>query len=171
MLEVDMSLPAPGFVSKVRSAAATLALLALLPCATARLGAQDVSPQVQQLYTEAQQAQQSQNVAVAEQRYKRILQLAPNLGPAYNNLGRIYFNQGQYRQAIDTLTRGLAVAPDMAPAQVMLGASLLQIGNAHDAVPHLEAAVAALPDDRFARVTLVRSLIAVRCSMFVISSL
>ncbi len=119
------------------------------------------SPQVQQLYAEAQQAQRENNAALAETDYKEILRLAPEVAPAYNNLGRIYFNQGRYSEAIATLKRGLELQPDMAPAQIMLGASLLQLGNAADAVTHLLAGVAALPDDRFARISLVRGLIAV----------
>lgn len=134
--------------------------VALLACSAQPAFAQDATPEVQQLYAEAQQAQRDNNLAVAEQRYKHILELAPNVGPAYNNLGRIYFNQERYSQAIAILTRGLAIAPDMAPAQVMLGASLLQTGDAPAAVPHLQTAVTALPDDRFARVTLVQALIA-----------
>ncbi len=121
--------------------------------------AQIVSSEVQQLYAQAQQAQASDNPKLAEERYRKILRLAPDLGPAYNNLGRIYFNQGRYSDAVTTLTRGLEVAPEMVPAQIMLGASLAQMGNAADAIPHLQAGVAALPQDRFARITLTRALI------------
>ena len=57
---------------------------------------QTVSPEVQQLYAAAQAAQANQDLKLAEADYRRILQLAPNLGPAYNNLGRILFNEARY---------------------------------------------------------------------------
>lgn len=127
-------------------------------CGAAR--AQAVSPEVQRLYAAAQAAQANEDLKTAEADYRKILQLAPDLGPPYNNLGRILFNQARYGETVAVLKRGLAVAPDMAPAEVMLGASLMQVGTAAEALPHLQAGVAALPEDRFARITLVRALMA-----------
>ncbi len=115
------------------------------------------SPRVQELYAQAQAAQAAEQPEVAIARYRQILQLDPGIGPAYNNLGRIYFNQGRYGDAIATLTKGLQIAPEMAPAQVMLGASYLALGQPAEALSPLQAGVQALPADRFARMSLVRA--------------
>lgn len=120
---------------------------------------QEVSPEVQTLYEQARAAQQADRSSEAIDHYRKILQLAPDLGPAYNNLGRLYYNLGRYAEAADTLKRGLARAPGMHPAEVMLGASCFQLGKLSDAIGPLEAGVQAMPDDRFARMTLAQVLI------------
>jgi len=38
----------------------------------------------------------SPEAAVAD--YEKILKLAPELAPAYNNLGRLFYNLGRYRR-------------------------------------------------------------------------
>ena len=46
-------------------------------------------------------------------KYQEILRLAPKLGPAYNNLGALYFRQREYRKAAEVLEKGLKVDPSM----------------------------------------------------------
>ena len=119
-----------------------------------------VTPEVQQLYSEAQAAQAASHPDEAIADYQRILRLAPSLAPAYNNLGRLLYNAGRFAEAVTVLERGLALNPAMPPAQVMLGASLLKLGQPRQAQAPLEAGVQAMPDDQFARMTLARTLIA-----------
>lgn len=121
--------------------------------------AQDVSPEVQALYAQAQGAQAAHRDEAAVADYEKILKLAPDLAPAYNNLGRLLYNLGRFPEAVTTLDKGLSLAPDMHPAQVMLGASHLELGQLNEALPPLEAGVQAMPDDRFARLSLARTLI------------
>jgi len=122
--------------------------------------AQEVSPEVQALYAQAQGAQAAHRDEAAVADYRKILKLAPDLAAAYNNLGRLLYNLGRFPEAVTTLDKGLALAPDMHPAQVMLGASHLELGQLNEALPPLEAGVQAMPDDRFARLSLARTLIA-----------
>lgn len=132
----------------------------LLDSETASIQAQKaVSPEVQTLYEQARAAQQADRSSEAIEDYQKILQLAPDLGPAYNNLGRIYYNLGRFAEAADILKRGLARAPEMHPAEVMLGASYFQLGRLSDALDPLEAGVQAMPTDHFARMTLAQVLI------------
>lgn len=141
----------------LRTFAAFLACLLLAP---SPLAAQ--SPEVQALYAHAQTAQAANQPDRAVADYKKILQLAPDLAPAYNNLGRLYFNLGRYPDAVATLTKGLLLVPDMASADVMLGASYFQMGRLEPALGPLQAGAAALPGDRFAHITLSRVLIGLR---------
>ncbi len=116
----------------------------------------EVTPQVQQLYAEAHTAQASGDTATAIAKYRRMLQLAPHLAPAYNNLGMLYFNAHNYPEAAHTLARGIALNPDMPSAQAMLGMSYLQMGEAEKAEPPLEAALRAHPDDDLVQMALAR---------------
>ena len=113
---------------------------------------------VQQLYQKAHAAQEAgqQEQAIAD--YRELLRLDPSIAPAYNNLGRLYFNAGRLPEAIATLQKGLRLQPDMAPAQVMLGASYLQAGDAEKSLEPLQIGVKAMPDDTFARHSLIRAL-------------
>jgi tetratricopeptide (TPR) repeat protein len=126
---------------------------------TTGLLAQNVTPEVQALYQQAQEAQAANHAELAVADYRKILKLAPDLAPAYNNLGRLFYNLGRFPDAISTLTKGLSLAPEMPPAQVMLGASYFKLGQFNEALSPLEAGVKAMPDDRFAHVTLAQTLI------------
>ena len=117
------------------------------------------SPAVQQLYQKAHADQEAGHAEQAIADYRELLHLDSSIAPAYNNLGRLYFNLNRFPEAIATLEKGLNLQPDMTPASIMLGASYLALGDALKAVPPLEAGVASMPDDHFARLSLVRSYI------------
>ncbi len=116
------------------------------------------SPEVQRLYQQAHDDSEAGRFDQAISGYKRILHLAPEIAPAYNNLGRLYFNLGRFAEAAVVLKQGLAVDSSMHPAEVLLGASYLQTGDVADALTLLQHGVAAMPDDRFARLTLAQAL-------------
>lgn len=123
-------------------------------------GAQEVSPEVQTLYNQARQAQAADHALQAVAEYQHILQLAPDLAPAYNNLGRLLYNLGRYPEAVTVLTKGLTLQPSMFPAQVMLGASYYELGQYANALKPLQEGAEGMPTDRFASITLARTLIA-----------
>ena len=133
------------------------ALLAGLCWPAAAQPQAEVSPAVQALYEKARAAQAANDEPAAIRDYEQMLKLAPDLAPAYNNLGRLLYNQGRFREAVEVIRRGLAVNPAMPQASVVLGASLLQLGRPADAVAPLEAGVGALPGDRFAHISLARA--------------
>lgn len=136
----------------------SLSLLLLLP-ALPVCSAQEVTPQMQALYEKAHGEQESHpEAAVAD--YRALIKLAPELAPAYNNLGRLLFNLHRFGEAVPVLEKGLQLNPEMHPAQAMLGACLYQTGDAAGAVAPLQAAMAAMPSDRFVQLTLVRALLA-----------
>lgn len=117
------------------------------------------SPEVQRLYQQAHDDSEAGHFDQAIAEYKRILHLAPEIAPAYNNLGRLYFNLGRFPDAAEVLRQGLAVDPSMHAAEIILGASDLQLGRTSEAVPLLQRGVEAMPDDRFARLTLAQALV------------
>jgi tetratricopeptide (TPR) repeat protein len=116
----------------------------------------EVTPQVQQLYAQAQAAQQGNDVATAIQKYREMIRLAPHLAAAYNNLGRLYFNQHDYGHAEQTLSQGLRLNPDMPTASAMLGMSYLETGQVQKAEEPLETALRANPKDALVEITLAK---------------
>jgi tetratricopeptide (TPR) repeat protein len=119
----------------------------------------EVTPQVQTLYAQAKAAQQGGDNTAAIEKYRAMLKLAPHLAPAYNNLGRLYFNEHDYSRAVQALKQGLELNPDMPTASALLGLSYVELGEDEKAEPLLEAAVRANPDDDNAEMALARSLI------------
>ena len=137
---------------------ALLILLILSAPLSAQHAQATVDDRVDQLHAEASSAEANGDLPTAIEKYQQILKLNPRLGPAYNNLGALYFKQGQFRDAVEVLERGLKVNPSMASASALLGLALFQMGDFAKARPHLEAAVKANPNDNNAELTLVNDL-------------
>jgi tetratricopeptide (TPR) repeat protein len=141
--------------------AAALLVFSSLPSLRAQPGqAGDVvTPEVQQLYAQAKEAQQRNDSAAAIEKYKAMIKLAPHLAAAYNNLGMLYFDNRDYAHAAETLKRGLELHPDMPTASAMLGMSYFQLGMNEKAEPHLRSALQTNPKDDNVEMTLVHILI------------
>ena len=134
-------------------------VLAVLAAALTVPAGHAQSAAVQQLYEQAHEAQQTGNTEKAIATYRELLRQDPSIAPAYNNLGRLYFNLNRFAEAAEVLERGLALNPDMAPAQIMLGASYLQLNQPEKALEPLQQGIRSLPDDHFAQQTLAEALL------------
>jgi tetratricopeptide (TPR) repeat protein len=126
---------------------------------SARAQDDEVTPEVQQLYAQAQAAQKSGDEATAIQKYRAMIRLAPHLAAAYNNLGRLYFNQHDFAHAAETLAKGLKVNPGMPTASAMLGMSYLETGEVEKAEAPLRIASQANPKDSLVQMALAKVLI------------
>ncbi len=113
---------------------------------------------VQELYSQAKAAQSRGDIAGAIAKYEEILRIAPRLGPAYNNLGALYFRQRDYQKAVPVLEQGLKINPAMPSASALLGISLFEMGEYAKARPRLEAALRANAGDANAQMFLVQDL-------------
>ena len=123
----------------------------------AQSGDDEVTPQVQELYTQAKAAQQQGDDVTAIAKYREILKLAPHLAAAYNNLGMLYFNEKDYTHAAEVLEHGLKVNAKMPTATAMLGMSYFQLGQSEKAEPLLKAALRANPTDDRAEMMLAHN--------------
>jgi tetratricopeptide (TPR) repeat protein len=137
-------------------------LVLFLPLAIAQAQNAAVSPAVEQLVAEAHQAQSQGDLATAVAKYQKILQIAPRLAAAYNNLGMLYLQQHDLPQAVDVLEKGLKIDPNVVATSALLGSAQFSMGQYREARPHLEAAIRGNPKDDFARRLLARDLISLK---------
>jgi tetratricopeptide (TPR) repeat protein len=114
---------------------------------------------VQQLYAEAKAAEAQGNLSNAVAKYEALLQIAPRLAPAYNNLGALYLRQREFKKAAAVLEKGLKIDPRMSSASALMGISLYELGDYAGARSRLEAALRANPKDNNAELFLANSLI------------
>src|SRR5438270_2562005 len=78
-------------------------LIGVLCLCPASSFAQEQSDQVQQLYEQAKADEAAGRVNAAISKYREILKISPKLVPAYNNLGQLYYLQGELDSAISVL--------------------------------------------------------------------
>jgi tetratricopeptide (TPR) repeat protein len=133
-----------------------------LACLSATLaqGNQDPNDQrVQELYTGAKAAESRGDLATAAANYESLLQIAPRLAPAYNNLGSLYLRRREYQKAADVLEKGLKINPKMFSAAALLGISRYEMGDYAAARASLEAALRGNPKDDNAELFLANDLI------------
>jgi tetratricopeptide (TPR) repeat protein len=116
-------------------------------------------PRVQELYTEAKAAESRGDLVSAAANYESLLQIAPRLAPAYNNLGALYLRQRKYQQAADVLEKGLKINPKMFSAAALLGISRYEMGDYNAARTSLESALRGNPKDDHAELFLANDLI------------
>lgn len=128
-------------------------------CALAQSKAAPNDSKVQELYNEARSAQKSGDLASAAAKYEAIIKIAPQLQPAYNNLGLLYFQQRDYAKAAAVLERAVKLDPASAATSTLLGMSLYELGDYAAARPHLDAALRANPKDANAELFLARTLV------------
>lgn len=114
---------------------------------------------VQKLYSQAKSAEARGDLAAAAANYESLLQIAPRLGPAYNNLGSLYLRQREYKKAADILEKGLKIDPKMFSAAALLGISRYEMGDYAGARASLEAALRGNPKDNNAELILANDLI------------
>jgi len=56
-------------------------------------------------------------------KYQKILQIAPRLAAAYNNLGMLFLQQHDLPQAVAVLEKGLKIDPSVVATSALLGSA------------------------------------------------
>lgn len=116
-------------------------------------------PKVQSFYAEAKAAEAQGDLTTAAAKYESLLQIAPKLAPAYNNLGALYLRQREYKKAAATLEKGLKIDPRMSSASALLGIALYEMGDYANARTRLESTLRSNPKDDNAELFLANDLI------------
>jgi tetratricopeptide (TPR) repeat protein len=133
--------------------------LCVLTRVVAQSGAVENDPRVSRFYNKAREEEARGDLAGAAASYEALLQIAPRLAPAYNNLGSLYVRQREYRKAANVLEKGLKVDPKMSSTFALLGIALYELGDYSAAKRNLESALRANPKDTNARLLLANDLI------------
>jgi tetratricopeptide (TPR) repeat protein len=139
----------------------TRALLAVLALVLSPLGgrAQDTPDSVQQLYEQAKSDEQAHQLDMAVEKYLQIISISPTLTAAYNNLGRLYFQQGEYAKSVQVLEKACKLDPRLPAPHALLGFSYFQMGNFEGARRELEISSRLDPANAQVKLFLARSLV------------
>jgi tetratricopeptide (TPR) repeat protein len=143
-------------MNTMRNAASAILLLLMISIPAMP---QEPSQRIQTLYAEARADEQAHHLDLATEKYQAILKLDPKLAAAHNNLGRLYFQQNRFDEAVPELTRACNLAPNSAVPRALLGFSLFQKGEFTSAQRELKIALRLNPGDANAKLFLARSLI------------
>jgi tetratricopeptide (TPR) repeat protein len=108
-------------------------------------------------YEKAQERLGQHDVPGAIQYLKNALDLAPQFSAAWNNLGTIAYQSGEYENAEKHFREALRHAPDSYPPLVNLGGALLSLNRAEEALRINLQAVKERPDDALAHSQLGQS--------------
>jgi tetratricopeptide (TPR) repeat protein len=120
---------------------------------------QQVDDSAQQLYEQAKADENSGHPDDAIRKYEQIIKLDPSLAAAYNNLGRLYYQQGQLDEAIKPLRRASQLQPKLEPPRALLGFVLFQKQDFEGARRELKIASQLNPADLSVRLFLARCLV------------
>ncbi|QSR89607.1 tetratricopeptide repeat protein [Methylacidiphilum caldifontis] len=102
---------------------------------------------VQKLVDEASTLFSGQHYQEAAEKYRQILEKFPNSVTAWANLGVIYYQQGQLKEAENALFQALKLNPNDAFSHSILGIVYYQEGLFDNAVTELTRAIVINPND------------------------
>jgi Tfp pilus assembly protein PilF len=101
-------------------------------------------------YEDAQRALGRRDVSAAAEHLKRAVDLAPQFSAAWNHLGTIAYQTGQYIEAEAHFRKGLAADPDSYAPLVNLGGVLINLAKWDEALEYNRRAVLVSPNDSLA---------------------
>jgi tetratricopeptide (TPR) repeat protein len=92
-----------------------------------------------QQYSEAgQQALAAGHYEEAENDFKKLLQIAPDIAEMHATLGLVYFQEKKFDQAVPELKQALKLKPALTKASTLLAMSLSEVGEYKEALPGLQ---------------------------------
>lgn len=134
-----------------RIGAALLAAGLAAVAALAQANSPAATDAVRSRFVAGQEALNARNFPQAEEAYRGLLELAPDLAEARANLGLVLFLQGKFQAAVTELGRVAGEKPDLGAAHLFLGLSQLKLGAPGRAIPSLERVLRHEPGNLEAR--------------------
>jgi len=116
------------------------------------------SDNLDDLFNDAVADHQASRLAVAEAKYRKILDADPTHAGGLHFLGVLAHQAGQPEVAVDLIERALEKAPEDVEARSNFGNALIAVGRIAEALEAYEAAVAEDPDYVEARINLGNAL-------------
>lgn len=128
--------------SKYTSEALKKLSLALLIIVTVFLHAQQDVPEIaRSLMEDAERARDAGRIDDAIDKYKKVIDAAPNLASAYADLGALYYKAGKVEEAYKVLVRGLEKVPDDRTLLSNAAAAAQQLGKQSEALGYIDRAL------------------------------
>jgi tetratricopeptide (TPR) repeat protein len=112
-----------------------------------------------QLYEQAKQDEKSGHPDEAIRKYEQIVKIDPTLAAAYNNLGRLLYQQGRLDEAIKPLRKASQLEPKLEPPRALLGFVLFQKQDFEGARREFKTASQLNPADASVKLFLARTLV------------
>jgi len=137
----------------------TVLLGLALAATTAKSAAQSPDDGIATLDSEARAAESQGHLDAAIQKYETILKSNPRIPAVYNNLGRLLYQKGRFREAITPLKRAAELDPKLEPPHAQLGLCYFQLGDFESSRREFQTAIDLSPDDGVAKLFLARSLL------------
>jgi tetratricopeptide (TPR) repeat protein/SAM-dependent methyltransferase len=106
------------------------------------------------LFSEALAHHQTGNVAEAERRYRRVLELAPAHADSLHNLGVIALQRGDTATAVALIGKAIAINDQVADYHYNLALACRTLNRGDDVESHLQRAIALRPDYALAHLNL-----------------
>jgi len=122
-------------------------LLLAIAVASVLIAAASAQDDLRKLYTDAQQAQASGDLATATSKYEAIIRLEPRMAEAYANLGNLYYQQGQAGRAKAAYRKALELKPELAGPHFFLGVIAFNERDYPAAIDNLNRATAEQPSN------------------------
>lgn len=126
----------------------------LLGQSTGKRGQADLSPQVQEYFQAAKQAEKAGDYAKAVDAYRSILKTMPELAEVHQNLGLVYYIQVKNREAIESFQQALKGKPNLLGANLFLGMAYARTNQYEKAIAPLKKAISLNPNERNAYLNL-----------------
>ena len=121
------------------------------------LAAQDLPPNLTELFNKGVQAEKAGRLDEAEKAFLALLEQGGKKAFVYNNLGIVYRDRGDDQRALVQFREAVRLDARYAAPRVLMGSSLLALGRVKEAVVELEAAVKVDPRETAARLELARA--------------
>jgi tetratricopeptide (TPR) repeat protein len=90
------------------------------------------------------------HIPLAESYLKKAIDKKPNFPGYYNRLGSLYFDNGQYSQALETFGKSLILDPNDAKVHLLTGLIHLRLNNLEKAVEMFNAVLRLQPGNKMA---------------------
>lgn len=99
-----------------------------------------------QVFQRGQEALNQNQLDEAERNFRQVLELDPQSGAAYANLGVVYMRRKDWAKALQSLEKAEKLMPNVAGIQLNIGLAYFRQNEFLKAIPPLEIVVHAQPD-------------------------
>ena len=97
-------------------------------------------------FQHGEQALRENRLGDAEGDFRRVLQIDPQAGPAYANLGVVYMRRKQWAKALDSLNKAKGLMPNVAGIRLNIGLAYYRQSEFLKAIPSFESVMHEQPE-------------------------